>query len=167
MDMIMVLEQVANYFSCIDITSPKSIDVSVGLSILYIAYYKALPIEKYLHCGSIIITECWVSQWAQIYFLNRVCGTSCMAINLSAEYFGLSKNSITRFGRGLFALLHHVCSFKWRKLLPWYYKIHFHLLLYTQTTIYYAVELHSKILHFYIRLWSLSTSTALLLRCVT
>lgn len=135
-----VLEQVANYFSCIGITSPKSIDVSVGISILHIAYYKALPIEKYLYCGSIIITECWVSQWAQIYFLNRVCGTSCMVINLSAEYFGLSKNSIAHFGRGLFALLHHVCSFKWKKLLPWYYKKNFHLFLYTQTTIYYAVR---------------------------
>jgi len=33
-----------------------------------------------------------------------------MVINLSAEYFGLSKDSITHFERGLFALVHHVCS---------------------------------------------------------
>lgn len=105
-----VLEWVANYFSCIGIISPKSLDVSDVISILYTVYYKALPLEKYFFSGSIIITECWASQWAQIYFLNRVCGTSCMVINLSAEYFGLSKNSVTHLGRGLFALLHHVCS---------------------------------------------------------
>lgn len=105
-----VLEWEENYSSRIGIISPKSIDVSVGISTLYIVYYKALPAEKYLYCESIITTELWVSQWAQIYFLNRVCGTSCTVINLSAEYFGLSKNSATHFGKGLFALLHRVCS---------------------------------------------------------
>lgn len=33
-----------------------------------------------------------------------------MVINLSAKYFGLSKDSVTHFEGGLFALVHYVCS---------------------------------------------------------
>lgn len=76
----------------------------------YINWQSPTNREIYFYCGYIIIRECWVSKWAQTYFLNRVCGTSRMVINLSTEYFELSKDSVTHIERGLFALVHHVCS---------------------------------------------------------
>lgn len=33
-----------------------------------------------------------------------------MVINLSVQYFGLSKDSVAHFERGLFVLVHHDCS---------------------------------------------------------
>lgn len=100
-----VLERIVNCFSCMATNIPESTGISIGISILL---WSPTNRKIYLYCGC-IIKESWVSKWAQTYFLNRVCRTSCMVINLSAKYFGLSKDFVTHFEGGLFALVHYDC----------------------------------------------------------
>lgn len=101
-----VLEWEANYFSCIGkiywcisrhinfVHSLLQSSTNREIFVLWIHYYNRMM--------SFSVSP--------NLLYNRVCGTRCTVINLSAEYFGLSKNSVTHFGRGLFALLHRVCS---------------------------------------------------------
>ena len=50
-----VLERMVNYFLCMCINMPKSIGVSAGIGVLYIDYFRALPIEKYISTVCIVL----------------------------------------------------------------------------------------------------------------